>query len=311
VSTFNLLTRNADNGFFQTGDNGSESQSGTEPATESGAYNGKIINTKTTEELLSQYPSEMDKISSLSTTEDLLLSSQTTAERLSSMPGLIDKIDLKRDFSFDKSLYSNEGKSIRVGHLDFDYKAPINELDTEKLKLSASLGSVSGEITALDLNPSFELGDIAKADARYRIGTINAHANGEVKFQIDGLNLNKSGFSAKASTGAEAMVWDAKYSIDLNITPKSIGDALGGVYNNYVDPFVDALSGEDIPEIPLVPDYLDHGVVFSGHASIGSGISGKLGGEFNMGNGKPTKMGYHVKGGIGAVFGHGFSLGFK
>lgn len=104
------------------------------------------------------------------------------------------------------------------------------------------------------------------------------------------------------------MKWDVRYSADAGITPKSVGDTLSGIYNGYIDPVVDYVAGRDVPEIPPIPESWDHGIVLGGHVTVGEGISGKIGGGIEIGNGK---LSGRIKEGIGGVFGVSGSVGLK
>jgi hypothetical protein len=259
---------------------------------------------------LSQSPTTTDRLGGLQTAAEALTCSPTIVDQLADMVGLPQGIDLTKNHSFDESLYANQSKSVQAGHAKFEYTVPNADFSSEKLKGNTS-GGVSGELTALEISPELKIGEIGKFEPSWKVGTVNAHAKFETKAQLDVLNLSNSELSAKGSVGAEAMAWNARYSVDVSITPKTVGDTLSGFYNDMIDPVVDYIAGQDVPEIPPTPDYLDHGIVFGGHAASGLGISGKVGGGLEIGDGKLFKGSFHVKGGIGAVIGFGATLGLK
>ena len=77
-----------------------------------------------------------------------------------------------------------------------------------------------------------------------------------------------SGMSAVAGAGAEAMVVDGRVGGNISVTPKTVGDALGSVYNQVIDPVVDFVAGRDVPGIPEVPEAFDHGITESRNHGI-------------------------------------------
>lgn len=202
----------------------------------------------------------------------------------------------------DKSLWLNADKSAHIGRIKIEYKAPEGSLDTEKAKAGAS-AKLSGEVTVADA--SVKLGPLT---GKATLGTVNAHLGGEAKGEYKGL---KTSASLSGSGGAEAMAINGRVDAEVSITPKTVGDAVGGAYNTYVDPVVDTLAGRDMPEIPAVPDSWDHGVVLSGHVEGGYGAAAKIGFTAEIGNGKGVKIGGRIKGGIGPVGGLGGTVGVK
>lgn len=242
-----------------------------------------------------------------STTADSLATAPTTADSLASSSNALD--GLMEDANFDKSVYSNEDKSVNVGRAKGDYTAPNTDLDTEKSKASASVG-LSGELTLADAKGDVAIGDLAQVDGKVTVGTVNAHATLEAKGEFKGL---KSSATLKGSIGAEAMAVDAKVAAELSITPKTVGDTLGGLYNSYVDPVVDYVAGTDVPGIPEVPDSWDHGVVVGGYVEGGYGVAGKAHAGLELGNGKGLRGSAGLKGNIapGVVVGAGATFGLK
>jgi hypothetical protein len=215
---------------------------------------------------------------------------------------------LSKDASIDKGLYSNQDKSVNLGHVKAKYTAPDADLDLEKAKAHASIG-LSGEINIGDAKTEFGIGNLGQVDGKITVGTINAHANIEAKAEIKGLTNTSA--SLKASAGAEAMAIDVHAGFKSSITPKSVGDTLSEFYNSYIDPVVDYVAGQDIPEIPEIPDYLDHGIVIGGHVEGGYGASLKGSAGAEIGNGKGAKISGSFKAGLGPVIGAGFTFGVK
>jgi hypothetical protein len=271
---------------------------------------GSVEQSMTTADRLMSSPTTAEKLSGSLTTADVLSGMQTLTDKIANSKCLQDGIDLSKKIHCDGSLYANSDKSIQIGHGRLEYTPPNATVDSEKLKASASVG-LEAELTAFDGKISIPVGEIGSLDARYRLGTLNGHAKAEAKAEYKGLDFKKSGASLNASVGGEALKWDARYSFDASITPKSVGDTLSGIYNNYVDPVVDYLAGRDVAEIPPVPDYLDHGIVIGGHVVVGEGVSGKFGGSVEIGNGQLFKMSARRKFGVGQVFGNGITFGVK
>ena len=160
---------------------------------------------------------------------------------------------------------------------------------------------VNADATALNLETTVG-GDLANVDLRATAGTVNAHAKLEVSAQAKG---KSSGMSAVAGAGAEAMVVDGRVGGNISVTPKTVGDALGSVYNQVIDPVVDFVAGRDVPGIPEVPEAFDHGITASGYIEGGFGASAKLNGNISLGNGDGFKVGAGGKLGLGLVGGQG------
>ncbi|ODB99689.1 hypothetical protein A3197_12275 [Candidatus Thiodiazotropha endoloripes] len=269
----------------------------------------KISNIQTKSEMLRFAP----------TTEDNLVTSVSTEEKLS---GVYELTHHKQndcplpDFSFEKnidcdvSVYTNESKSFHLGRFQFQYTKPGFDGSSEKMKAGGGAGLSTG-INIAHANPDLKIGELGRIDARFRVGVANVDANIEGKLQIDSLNPKMSGASIKGGLGAEALLGDARYAMAFKITPKTIGDTLAGIYNNYVDPVVDSIAGYDVPEMPCVPEEYDHGVSVSGHVTTGFGGAAKIGGELEIGDGKGFKLGAKAKLGVGPVLGAGLTVGVK
>ncbi|MCG7985113.1 MAG: hypothetical protein JAY90_20480 [Candidatus Thiodiazotropha lotti] len=274
----------------------------------------KVIGTSeqsmTTADRLLNSRTSADQLKGSLTTADILSGMQTITDRLADLDCLQDRTDLSKKITCDESLYENKNIGIQVGHGRFEYTPPNAKVDSEKLKASASVGIVT-ELTDFEGQIDMPVGQIGSIDARFKVGTINAHAKAEAKAEYNGFNFKNSGASLNASVGAEAMKWDVRYSTNANITPKSIGDTLSDIYNDYVDPVVDYVARRDVAEIPPLPSYLDHGIVLGGHITVGEGVSGKIGGSIDIGDGKIFNAKGRIKGGVGGVFGVGASIGLK
>jgi hypothetical protein len=202
----------------------------------------------------------------------------------------------------DRSIWTNKGKNVHIGRAKAEVKTPGAGIDLTKPKAHASLGKVSGELTVA--NASGKLGPV---DGKVTLGTVNAHAVAEAKVEGKG---SKTAASLKVGAGAEAMAVNARVGFEASITPKTVGDAVGGAYNDYVDPVVDSLAGRDMPEIPPVHDSYDHGIVVGAHAESGFGVSAKVGFEAEASK-SGAKVGFKAKAGVGKVLGGGFTLGVK
>ncbi|MCG7985116.1 MAG: hypothetical protein JAY90_20500 [Candidatus Thiodiazotropha lotti] len=253
------------------------------------------------------------------TTEDNLINSLTTAEKLSglseyssnkendcALPGF----SFKRNRDCDVSIYANESKSYHLGRFQFQYTKPNFEGSSEKMRAGGGTGLSAG-ITIVHANPELKIGQLGDVDARIRVGVANVESNIEGKLHFDSLNPTKSGASIKGNLGAEALLGDTRYAMDIKITPKTVGDTLSGIYNNYIDTAVDYVAGYDVQELPRVPDEYDHGIVFSGHVTTGFGGAAKIGGELEIGDGKGFKLGAKAKLGLGPVLGIGLAVGVK
>lgn len=288
-------------------DNGANSNRAT---TNRDIVSGITKQTMTTADRLVSSPTTAEKLSSSLTTADLLSGIQTVTKKITNSECLKGEFGISKKIQCNGSLYTNQDKSVQIGHGRFEYTPPNHVVDTEKLKASASVG-VDVELTAFDGKLSMPVGEIGSVGARYRVGTVNGHAKAELKAEFNGFDLKKSGASLNASLGGEAMKWDARYSANASITPKSVGDTMSGIYNDYVDPVVDYVAGRDVSEIPPVPDYLGHGIILNGHVTVGEGMSGKIGGNIEIGNGKIFNMSARIKGGLGVVLGAGGTIGLK
>jgi hypothetical protein len=271
----------------------------------------KIYNVLSFEEMLSASPTTEEKLCKSLTTEEMLSGVTDRTDRLSNTGTCsISEINFSDDFTCDKSLYVNDKENVHLGHVNVKYTKPNYNDSSEKMKVGGSAG-LSGELTLFDGNPELSIGKIGEVDARFRLGTVNANANIEGQIKWDLLKPKELGASLKGSLGAETLMGDTRYNMDISITPKSVGDTLGGIYNKYIDPIVDYVSNQDVPGIPEIPDEYDHGISASGHFSTGFGASAKLGGELEVGNGKGFKVGVKGKAGLGPVAGAGFTLGVK
>jgi hypothetical protein len=276
-------------------------------------------NFSTLSDKISNFQTDSEILRAAPTTEDNLINSPTTAEILSGKSGHTDRKENDcslSDFNFEKnidcdvSIYANESKSFHLGRFQFQYTKPNFDASSEKMKAGGGAGLSTG-ITLAHANPELKIGEMGKVDARFRVGVANAGAKAEGKVQVDLLNPKNTGVSIKGDLGAEALLGDARYSMDFKITPKTVGDTLAGIYNDYVDPVVDYVAGSDVPEIPSVPEEYDHGIAVSGHATTGFGGAAKIAGELEIGNGKGVKFGAKAKLGIGPVLGAGFTVGVK
>jgi hypothetical protein len=174
------------------------------------------------------------------------------------------------------------------------------------LKSHASIG-ISGEVNIGDAKTEIDIGSLGQADGKVTVGTINTHGKIEAKAEIKGFTDTSA--SLKASAGAEAMAIDGHAGFEVSITPKTIDDTLGGLYNRYVDPVVDYVAGQDILEIPQAPDSLDHGLVIGGHVDGGYGASLKASAGFEMGDGKGVKVSGSFKAVLDPVVGAGVTFG--
>ncbi len=296
---------------------------------------GSAASAQTSIDALASNPTAADSLSTTSSLTDSIVSESTLAESiaaqatatsaLASEPTTSEQLTggatatastltadvggfLAKDHNADISIYSNQDKSVNVGRVKADYTAPNAGIETEKLKASASVG-VSGEITVADAQTKLGIGaDLASVTGKTTVGTINGHLTGEAKGEFNGL---KSNLTLSGSAGAEAMAIDARIGGEISITPKTVGDTLGGLYNSYVDPVVDYMAGRDVAGIPAVPDSFDHGVAIAGHVEGGYGASAKIGGAAELGNGKGAKIGGNFKVGLGPVFGAGLTFGVK
>ncbi|MEW8626762.1 MAG: hypothetical protein AB2551_13485 [Candidatus Thiodiazotropha sp.] len=267
------------------------------------------IGSPTTAAELASTPTTSEALSRSPTTADQLSCSLTTAEQLaSSVSTLGQALDLSKDASLDVSICSTPDKSINIGHVKAEYSAPDAALDTEKSKAHASVG-LSGEINIGDAKTEIGLGSLGQIDGKVTVGTINAHGKIEAKAEIKGLTDTSA--SLKASAGAEAMAIDGHAGFEVSLTPKTVGDTLGGFYNSYVDPVVDYVAGRDIPEIPEVPDSFDHGLVIGGHVDGGYGASLKGSAGIEIGDGRGVKVSGSFKAGLGPVVGAGVTFGAK
>ncbi len=190
-----------------------------------------------------------------------------------------------------------------VGRAKAEYTAPHRDFDTETLKGKAGFG-IAADLTLMEVVQDVEIGELATIDGRITGGTVNGHVTAEGEINIKGFATEGS---VKASAGAEVMEFDARAGIELSITPKSVFDA----YNEYVDPVVDWVAGNDVPGLPELSDDFDHGLVIGGHVEGGIGASAKAGGGVVVGDGKGFRVSGNVKVGLGLVGGAGATFGFK
>lgn len=267
------------------------------------------LGSPTTGDGLADSPTTGEALSRSPTTADQLSCSLTTAEQLAASAGTLGQaLDLSKDASLDVSICSTQDKSVNIGHVKAEYSAPDADLNTEKAKAHASVG-LSGEINIADAKTEIGLGSLGQIDGKVTAGTINAHGKIEAKAEIKGLTDTSA--SLKASAGAEAMAIDGHAGFEVSITPKTVGDTLGGLYNSYVDPVVDYVAGRDVPEIPEVPDNFDHGIVIGGHIDGGYGASLKGSAGIEIGDGNGVKVSGSFKAGLGPVVGAGVTFGAK
>ena len=95
----------------------------------------------------------------------------------------------------------------------------------------------------------------------------------------------------------------------MTITPKSVGDQFVELYNDHVDPIIDKITGKNVPDLPEVPEFLDHGIILGGHleGGVGASLKGSIGLDVKNG----FKLVYSLKGGAPLVGGHGGTIGLK
>ncbi len=229
------------------------------------------------------------------TTTNKLASEPTTAERLA---GIVSD-----DIKLGGALLENDIIGATIGRAVFEYTAPHASRELKSLSGKAGMG-IAADATLMEVVQTVEIGHIAKIDARTTGATVNAHATAGASGQLKGL---ASEFDIKLSTGAEAMLIDARAGIELSITPKSIVDA----YNDYIDPIVDWAASTDVPGLPDLPDTFDHGLVLGGHVEGGIGAAAKAGVGAELGNGRGTRVKANFKVGLWKVFGMGAFFGVK
>ncbi len=90
---------------------------------------------------------------------------------------------------------------------------------------SLTEADVSFEATELNRQKGMVC-NLGQIDGKVTVGTINAHGKIEAKADIKGLTGTSA--SLKASAGAEAMAIDGHAGFEVSLTPKTIGDTLGG-----------------------------------------------------------------------------------
>jgi len=243
-------------------------------------------------------PAAGNQLGTAPTTEDQLKSSTTTGSALTDT-------DDENVFSRSVTGFRTDDGSLTLGSASFEASAPGVSVDREAGKAKASLGSIAVDVTALQAQSNIELGPVA-IDGTVTVGTINAQAEAGIKG-----SLAERSVTAKAAVGAEAMAIEATVKGEISITGKTIADTLGGVYNQVVDPVVDYIAGEDMPDIPEAPASWDHGITLGGHVTGGWGASAKTsaGASFSPTNG--AKIGVSGKLGWGPTVGLGITLGAK
>ncbi|MEJ2426963.1 MAG: hypothetical protein P8101_21460, partial [Candidatus Thiodiazotropha sp.] len=249
---------------------------------------------------LSNLQTESEILRAAPTAADNLINSPTAAEMISGKSGRTDSTEhdcslsnftFEKDVDCDVSIFANESKSFHLGRFQFKYTKPNFDASSEKMKAGGGAGLSAG-ITLAHANPELKISEVGKVDVRFRVGVANAGAKVDGKVQVDLLNPKNTGASIKGDLGAEALLGDARYSMDFKITPKTIGDSLAGI-------------------IPSVPAEYDHGIAVLGHATTGFGGAAKIAGELEIGNGKGIKFGAKAKLGIGPVLGAGLTVGVK
>ena len=142
---------------------------------------------------------------------------------------------------------------------------------TEHLKEGIVDVGISGELTEVQIQQKVVDGP-ATVELTGTLNTVNVEASAK----IDG-NYDDKKVEIGAKVGGEAMVLNGKIDGEIRITPKTIGDTISSIYNNNVDPVVDAIAGRDVSGIPAVPDSWDKGVIVSGHVEGGLGAALKIG----------------------------------
>lgn len=209
---------------------------------------------------------------------------------------------------FEEAIYSykDDSTSVDVGRARWDFKPPTDtgfNSETVSRKLS---GGFTADLTGAEMQGKFGPYDgEVSTNGKVTALTANAHAIYETGFHLKG--PTKPGANAYVSAGAEAMAINGRVGGELNITPKSVAE----YYNNNIDPIVDYIAGNDVPELPELSDNWDHGVTLSGHVEGGYGAALKGGFSGEVGNGRGAKVGANWKVGLGPVIGGGFSFGLK
>ena len=206
----------------------------------------------------------------------------------------------------DYVAYTSTEGGVELGRLNADLTKPHFNFNAEKGKLSAGLGGVDVEATGAQLTREENIGELVCAKGQLTVGTVNSNLKMEGKAEIKGL---KSEVSLKARGGAEAIVVEGRLEGTVTITPKSVGDQFVELYNDHVDPIIDKITGKNVPDLPEVPEFLDHGIILGGHleGGVGASLKGSIGLDVKNG----FKLEYSLKGGAPLVGGHGGTIGLK
>lgn len=264
-----------------------------------------LASSPTTADTIAGQPASKDTLSGFGT-NTAVMNSSSAAETLADMADKAKNF-LSEDHSAKGSLYTNKDQGITVAGANAEYTAPHRNLDNEKSQYNAGVG-VKVDATFARLTSTTSATPAINVSTSITLGTVNANAELSGNAEFKGLKSNVSG---KASVGAEAMAIDGKLSGEISITPKTVGDTFGGMYNTFIDPMVDWVAGKDVAGIPEAPDSWDHGPTVAGHIVSGYGASAKWSGGLDIGNGQGVKLGFSWKLGVGPVIGQGFSIGVK
>lgn len=218
--------------------------------------------------------------------------------------------------NYDQSFYSNADKSsfdVQLGREKYSYNPPTTVNDRTKAD-----ASVESTFAQMKTTPYKIAGETAQVESKFTVATVGANASWDATKDMQRIDrvLTKmspeGGF--KLAMGAEAIAVEARAEGQLNITPKAVGDSIANAYNKYIDPVVDSIAGRDIPDIPLVPENWDRGVVINAHREVGLGgaLKGSVALNHKNDDGDGVgKTGASAKVGLGPVIGAGATIGFK
>ncbi len=246
-------------------------------------------------------PAAGNQLSTAPTTEDRLKSSTSTG---AAGPARNDTAD-ENGFSRSVTGYQTDDGSITLGSASIEASPPGKSVNPETGMTNFTLISIAVDATAFQAQHNIDLGPAA-ISGNVTVGTVNA----QLEFSAAG-SIAKRSAAAKAALGAEAMAREATVTGEVSITGKTIADTVSGVYNQFVDPVVDYIAGEDVPGLPAAPASWDHGITLGGHITAGWGASAKasIGASFSPANG--AKIGVSIKHGLGPTVGYGVTLGIK